>query len=119
MEIFVHLDDTYKNNCLFYVPDSFSREEINDHLGKHLKYWYAWDYPTKKDVGEVIKECRWESFRAAGGMNVGAMERGVRLIHEPSGTDIRVGGCRAQFQNRAMAIEMLMAGIKYYENEKN
>lgn len=72
---------------------------------------------TEIDPSEV----RMEASRSggAGGQHVNTTESAVRVVHEPTGLEVRSEAERSQHKNRAQAMAMLSAKVAdYYERQR-
>ena len=115
--------DVYKLMCYETGVHRVQRVPATEKNGRvHTSTASVAILPIRKKVNFEVNpadiEMEYSRSGGKGGQNVNKVETAVRLVHKPTGIDVRSTNERSQLANREKAMTILMAKLQQLEEEK-
>ncbi len=119
----IHGKDAYKKLRFETGVHRVQRVPDTEKMGRvHTSTASVAILPVRKKATVEIKpsDLEVETSRSggAGGQNVNKVETAVRIIHKPTGIDVRSTAQRSQLKNREMAMSILTAKLEKMKEEE-
>lgn len=119
----IHGRDVYKKLRFETGVHRVQRVPATEKMGRvHTSTASVAILPLRKKTNIEIKpsDLEIETSRSggAGGQNVNKVETAVRIIHLPTGIDVRSTAQRSQLKNREMAMSILLAKLQAKQDEE-
>lgn len=119
----IHGKDAYKKLRFETGVHRVQRVPDTEKMGRvHTSTASVAILPVRKKTSIEIKpsDLEIETSRSggAGGQNVNKVETAVRIIHKPTGIDVRSTAQRSQLKNREMAMSILTAKLEKMKEEE-
>jgi peptide chain release factor 1 len=119
----IHGKDAYKKLRFETGVHRVQRVPATEKMGRvHTSTASVAILPVRKKTTVEIKpsDLEVETSRSggAGGQNVNKVETAVRIIHKPTGIDVRSTAQRSQLKNREVAMSILIAKLEQKKEEE-